>query len=374
MSPNFINPVGTIVPTLRYRDVATAIDWLCNALGFEEHLVVKDEDGSVRYAELTFGNGMIMLGPVDETSLDKAMAQPADTGGAETYLFVADVSAHSDRAKAAGAHILLDIDDAHSDGRSYSCRDLEGHVWNLGTYDPWKREAARPDPPRRSRSLTVAMGSLVAATASLVLAGWLVAVRDVSDFGIRLYASSSIGEAATGAPSHLIVGDNEPGNTATADRLAKERAERRTALSAASESQVELARKTLERTTNPPDETEATAEAERALDDARRQLADERSAREQAQRGAQEARERLSLVERTGQSMQEQLVAERNARHTAEIAAQQARQQLAKEHDAKAATQRALKEARLAEAKGRAAARRLAPRPRGLPSMTESRS
>jgi len=170
-----------------------------------------------------------------------------------------------------------------------------------------------------------------------------------------------------------MVGDNEPGNTATADRLAKERDEREAALFAAREGQVELARKTT--ATRRLDEMEATAEAERALDDARRQLADERSAREQAQRGAREARERLSLVERTGQSMQEQLVAERNARHTAEIAAQEARQQLAKEHDAKVAAQRARKEARLAEARGRAAARRLAPRPRGLPSaMSESRS
>ena len=374
MSPNITNPVGTIVPTLRYRDVATAIDWLCNALGFEEHLVVKAEDGSVRYAELTFGSGMIMLGPVDGTSLDQAMSQPADAGGAETYLFVADASAHCDRAKAAGAQILLDIDDAHSDGRGYSCRDLEGHVWNFGTYDPWKRETARPDPRHRSRrSLTVAMGSLVAATAGLVLTGWLVGVRDVSDFGMRLYVSSSIGEGATGAAPHPMVGDNEPGNTATADRLAKERDEREAALFAAREGQVELARKTT--ATRRLDEMEATAEAERALDDARRQLADERSAREQAQRGAREARERLSLVERTGQSMQEQLVAERNARHTAEIAAQEARQQLAKEHDAKVAAQRARKEARLAEARGRAAARRLAPRPRGLPSaMSESRS
>src|SRR5215470_7238799 len=374
MSPNDTNPVGTIVPTLRYRDVATAIDWLCNALGFEEHLVVKAEDGTVRYAELTFGNGMIMLGPVDDTGLDKGMVQPANTGGAETYLFIADVSAHCDRAKAAGAQVLLDIDDAHSDGRGYSCRDLEGHVWNFGTYDPSKRETARPDPRHRSRrSLTVAMGSLVAATAGLVLTGWLVGVRDVSDFGMRLYVSSSIGEGATGAAPHPMVGDNEPGNTATADRLAKERDEREAALFAAREGQVELARKTT--ATRRLDEMEATAEAERALDDARRQLADERSAREQAQRGAREARERLSLVERTGQAMQEQLVAERNARQTAEIAAQEARAQLAKEHDAKEAAKRALKEARLAEARGRAAARRLAPRLRRLQSsMTESRS
>jgi uncharacterized glyoxalase superfamily protein PhnB len=377
MNTDITSPVGTIVPTLRYRDVATAIDWLCNVLGFEEHLVVKAEDGSVRYGELTFGNGMIMLGPVDGTGRDKAMAEPADTGAAETYLFVADAAAHYDRAKAAGAQILLDIDDAQSDGRGYSCRDLEGHIWNFGTYDPWKREAARPAQPRvRLRGLTLAMGSFVAATAAILLAGWLVGASEVSDFGMRLYASSSMGE---GAPPDPIVRHSDPRITATTDRLVMERDEREAALSAVRESQVQLARargvqKTPERGTSHLGERQAAAEAEQALDDARRQLLDERNARELEQRGAQEARERLGLVERTGQAMQEQLTAERNARQTAEIAAQEARQQLAKEHNAKEAAQRALKEARLAEARGRAAARRRAPRLRGLPSMTESRT
>ena len=139
MHVNVIEPGGTVVPTLRYRDVAAAIDWLCNAFGFEKHLVVSGDSGAVRYAELTFGNGMIMLGPVEDSGLDRFMTQPADTGGAETqicYLFVADAVAHCDRAKTAGAEIVLDIEDADSNGRGYSCRDLEGHVWDFGTYEP----------------------------------------------------------------------------------------------------------------------------------------------------------------------------------------------------------------------------------------------
>ena len=155
MYANVIEPGGTVVPTLRYRDVAAAIDWLCNAFGFEKHLVVGGDSGAVRYAELTFGNGMIMLGPVEDSGLDKFMTQPADTGGAETqicYLFVADAVAHCARAKAAGAEIVLDIEDADSNGRGYSCRDLEGHVWNFGTYDPWKRRAASAGGSNRSSS------------------------------------------------------------------------------------------------------------------------------------------------------------------------------------------------------------------------------
>jgi len=85
-----------------------------------------------------------MLRPVEGSDLGEVITQPADTGRPETqYLFVANAADHCDRAKAAGAEILLGIDDAHSNGRGYSCRDFEGHVWNFGTYDPWSRQGSR---------------------------------------------------------------------------------------------------------------------------------------------------------------------------------------------------------------------------------------
>ena len=34
------NTVSTVIPALRYRDGAAAIDWLCRAFGFERHLLV----------------------------------------------------------------------------------------------------------------------------------------------------------------------------------------------------------------------------------------------------------------------------------------------------------------------------------------------
>jgi uncharacterized glyoxalase superfamily protein PhnB len=52
----------TVIPALRYRDAAAAIDWLCRAFGFERHLVVPGENGGIAHAQLTMGNGMIMLG------------------------------------------------------------------------------------------------------------------------------------------------------------------------------------------------------------------------------------------------------------------------------------------------------------------------
>jgi uncharacterized glyoxalase superfamily protein PhnB len=32
---------------------------------------------------------------------------------------------------------VLDIKTQEYSGRDYTCRDLEGHVWTFGTYDPW---------------------------------------------------------------------------------------------------------------------------------------------------------------------------------------------------------------------------------------------
>ena len=51
---------------------------------------------------------------------------------------VDDVDAHYARAKAAGAEIVIDIKTQDYGGRD-TARDLEGHVWTFGSYDPWER-------------------------------------------------------------------------------------------------------------------------------------------------------------------------------------------------------------------------------------------
>ena len=132
---------ATIIPCLRYRDAHAAIDWLCNAFGFEKHAVYADDD-TVQHAQLTFGNGILMLGSTDNASeWGRQVAQPRDIGMRETqspYLIVADADAHYACAKAAGAQIVVEIKDEDYGGRGYSCRDPEGHLWNFGSYDSWK--------------------------------------------------------------------------------------------------------------------------------------------------------------------------------------------------------------------------------------------
>ena len=67
MSTSAANTRATIIPALRYRDAKAAIGFLCDGLGFEKHAVYEGEDGTVMHAELSFGNGMIMLGSVAPT-------------------------------------------------------------------------------------------------------------------------------------------------------------------------------------------------------------------------------------------------------------------------------------------------------------------
>lgn len=143
MGPN--TTTATMVSTMRYEDANAAVDWLCRAFGFRPHAVYRDDKGKVVHAELSFGNGMIMLGPNVDSEFGRFMTMPKDTGGRCTqtiYVIVDDVDAHHSQAAAAGAEIVMPPKDQDYGGRDYSCRDPEGHIWTFGTYDPWAQGAS----------------------------------------------------------------------------------------------------------------------------------------------------------------------------------------------------------------------------------------
>lgn len=130
---------STVIPCLRYRDAHAAIDWLCRTFGFERQLVVSGADG-VAHAQLTFAGGMVMLGSARPNDYGNLMRMPDEVGGAtqSVYVVTPDPDAIYNRTKAAGAKIEIDIRDEDYGGRGFTCRDLEGHVWSFGSYDPWR--------------------------------------------------------------------------------------------------------------------------------------------------------------------------------------------------------------------------------------------
>lgn len=135
---------STLIPCLRYRDALAAIDWLCRAFGLEKNAVYMGPNNTVAHAQLTYGGGMIMLGSADNQSeYGKLIVQPEEIGMRETqsaYIVVPDADAIYATAKAAGATIVMEIADMDYGGRAFTCRDLEGHLWNVGSYDPWQPE------------------------------------------------------------------------------------------------------------------------------------------------------------------------------------------------------------------------------------------
>ena len=139
------NTTVTIIPTMLYRDAPAAIKWLCETFGFEKHVVYPGENGSIAHAELTFGNGMIMLGSAKEEGYGKLVSTPASLGGATTqsvYIIVSDTNALYEKVVEAGAEIAMELNTTDYGSREFSCRDSEGHLWSFGTYDPWMKPAA----------------------------------------------------------------------------------------------------------------------------------------------------------------------------------------------------------------------------------------
>ncbi len=122
----------TITPYFAYRDGAAALDWLAAAFGFEIAQRVDGPDGTLVHAELRVPpDGVVMVGTatVEHPPVDR----PAAYG---VYVLVDDVDAHHDRAKAAGAEIVLDPEDTEWGSRRYRALDLDGYEWSFGSYSP----------------------------------------------------------------------------------------------------------------------------------------------------------------------------------------------------------------------------------------------
>ncbi|MFI1187865.1 VOC family protein [Streptomyces californicus] len=126
--------VPTVYPTLLYEDARAAVRTLTEGLGFTEEAVHTGEDGSVLHAELSQGNGRVMLGSKGREGVFVRAMEGA--GPAGVYVVVDEVDEHCARARAFGVEILMDPTDQDYGSRDYMARDAEGNVWCFGTYAP----------------------------------------------------------------------------------------------------------------------------------------------------------------------------------------------------------------------------------------------
>jgi uncharacterized glyoxalase superfamily protein PhnB len=132
--------MSLIIPAIKYEQCRSAIDWLCTVFGFEAHFIVEGPGDTVAHAQLTLGEHMIMVGSTDTTDFGVLNVPPGHVGGKVTtslYVCVEDPDRRFTHVVSAGAEIAVTLREEDHGGKSFSCRDLEGHLWTFGSYNPW---------------------------------------------------------------------------------------------------------------------------------------------------------------------------------------------------------------------------------------------
>ncbi|WP_435769944.1 VOC family protein [Nocardioides sp. SYSU DS0651] len=115
---------------IAFRDADAMMAWL-RAVGFQEHITYRAEDGTVEHAEWVWpeGGGLMFGTERDDSPLH-------EPGKAGTYLVTADPDAAFERAVAAGATVQRPMEDKDFGGRGGSVLDPEGNHWSFGSYQP----------------------------------------------------------------------------------------------------------------------------------------------------------------------------------------------------------------------------------------------
>ncbi len=115
----------TIVPALDVDDVGKAAAWLEEAFGFKER----------RESRLTGADFVLTWLEIGEDGLlslsQSSTPDPEPQGNEALKVYVADLDAHFERARRAGAEILEEPRDGFWGGRTYRARDPSGHRWEF---------------------------------------------------------------------------------------------------------------------------------------------------------------------------------------------------------------------------------------------------
>jgi PhnB protein len=122
-----------VTPYLIVDGAADAIDFYTSVLGASERMRLPMDDGRIGHAELTLGDGLIMLADENEPM---SILGPKRIGGTPVtlHVYVEDCDAVFERALAAGARSLRPVEDQFYGDRSGQFADPFGHRWNVATH------------------------------------------------------------------------------------------------------------------------------------------------------------------------------------------------------------------------------------------------
>lgn len=123
MKANRSIPSATVIPVLIYPDVREAVAWLADAFGFSERVQI----GENHRSQLRVGDGAVIIGDIRD---DRRPPRPGEATHS-VMVRVDDARGHCERARAAGARILMEPTDFDYGERQYNAEDFAGHRWTF---------------------------------------------------------------------------------------------------------------------------------------------------------------------------------------------------------------------------------------------------
>lgn len=126
-------PAGSpqVLPYLYYPDATQALAFLIEAFGFTEIHALRDDDGTVWSAQVSTGDGIVLIGP-GMTEFGTRSVTDRSGATSRVFVYVDDVDDHCERARAGGATIVSDLVD-HGSNRIYVASDCGGQQWIFAT-------------------------------------------------------------------------------------------------------------------------------------------------------------------------------------------------------------------------------------------------
>ncbi|MEJ2592753.1 MAG: VOC family protein [Candidatus Thiodiazotropha sp.] len=123
----------TITPHLVCAGAAEAIEFYKQAFGAVEHGRIPGPDGKLMHAMIRIGDSPLML--VDEFPQWNSFGPKALKGTPVTiHLYVEDVDAVTAQAVAAGATVVMPVEDMFWGDRYGVVEDPFGHRWSVATH------------------------------------------------------------------------------------------------------------------------------------------------------------------------------------------------------------------------------------------------
>ena len=123
---------SVVIPMLVCRDAGAELDFCTATFGATERVRRPGPDGKVAHALITVGGAMIMIEGEWPTLESRA---PALDGSSPVviFIYVEDVDSVVERAVAAGAKVLVAVQDQFWGDRTGRIMDPSGHVWIIST-------------------------------------------------------------------------------------------------------------------------------------------------------------------------------------------------------------------------------------------------